>query len=240
VGLSEPASPGIRLRQGLAFCLLETPPQARIRSGAQKTLKVASGFSAYDRFWLFTDSYFGNPFEITLKACLKAGGAFLQCFLEGRLDSSHSRPLISADLRAIARINRLPARSDRPRTQICPDVPGHSTKTTPLSSSGDRSNICRYLAPPKLHSDVVIQKALSVVKTCPQTEPPAKAFRDRSIVLSDVAHVRPKTFSIDSCVHLQESHRTLRDGSFGVALSQALRARLRSHRPSGTFQTSFG
>ena len=34
--------------------------------------------------------------------------------------------------------------------------------------------------------------------------------------------------------HLRESHRTLRDGSFGVALAQALRARLRSHRPSGT------
>src|SRR5580693_10471994 len=38
---------------------------------------------------------------------------------------------------------------------------------------------------------------------------------------------------------LRESHRTLRDGSFGVALSQALRARLRSHRPSGTFATGF-
>ena len=37
-------------------------------------------------------------------------------------------------------------------------------------------------------------------------------------------------------VHLRESHRTLRDGSLGVALSQALRARLRSHRPSGTFR----
>ena len=67
----------------------------------------------------------------------------------------------------------------------------------------------------------------------------AKAFRDRSILLSDAAHVRPKTFSIDSCVHLPESHRTLRDESFGVGLSQALRAKLRSHRPSGTFQTSF-
>jgi hypothetical protein len=31
---------------------------------------------------------------------------------------------------------------------------------------------------------------------------------------------------------LRESDRTLRDGSFGVALCQALRARLRSHRPS--------
>ena len=68
---------------------------------------------------------------------------------------------------------------------------------------------------------------------------PAQAFRDRSILLSDAGHVRPKTFSIELCVHLQESHRTLRDGSFGVTLSQALRARLRSHRPSGTFQTSF-
>src|SRR5580700_6648841 len=38
--------------------------------------------------------------------------------------------------------------------------------------------------------------------------------------------------------NLRESHRTLRDGSFGVALSQALRARLRSHRPSGTFRNS--
>ena len=35
--------------------------------------------------------------------------------------------------------------------------------------------------------------------------------------------------------HLRESHRTLRDGSFGVVLSQALRARLRSHRPFWTF-----
>ena len=39
------------------------------------------------------------------------------------------------------------------------------------------------------------------------------------------------TFSIDPWIHLKESHRTLRDGSFGVVLSQALRARLRSHRP---------
>ena len=31
----------------------------------------------------------------------------------------------------------------------------------------------------------------------------ANAFRDRCILLSDAAHVRPKTFSIDSCVHLQ-------------------------------------
>src|SRR6202035_2669934 len=48
-----------------------------------------------------------------------------------------------------------------------------------------------------------------------------------------------KTPSIDSCVHLPESNRTLRDGSFGVGFSLALRARLRSHRPSGTFQTRF-
>src|ERR1700735_5656278 len=32
----------------------------------------------------------------------------------------------------------------------------------------------------------------------------------------------------------RESDRTLRDGSFEVALSRALRARLRSERPSGT------
>ena len=34
--------------------------------------------------------------------------------------------------------------------------------------------------------------------------------------------------------HLHESDRTLRDGSLGRTVSQALRARLRSHRPSGT------
>jgi hypothetical protein len=39
-------------------------------------------------------------------------------------------------------------------------------------------------------------------------------------------------------VHLHESHRTLRDGSLEVAFSQALRARLRSHRPSGTLPNS--
>ena len=32
------------------------------------------------------------------------------------------------------------------------------------------------------------------------------------------------------------SRRTLRDGTFWGAVSQALRARLRSHRPSGTFR----
>jgi hypothetical protein len=36
----------------------------------------------------------------------------------------------------------------------------------------------------------------------------------------------------------KESDRTLRDGTLGVALSKALRARLRSHRPSGTFRNS--
>jgi hypothetical protein len=35
--------------------------------------------------------------------------------------------------------------------------------------------------------------------------------------------------------HLRESHRTL-GRLFGVSLSQALRARLRSHRPSGTLR----
>ena len=44
------------------------------------------------------------------------------------------------------------------------------------------------------------------------------------------------TQSSNRRAHLNESHRTLRDGSFGAALSQALRARLRSHRPSGTFR----
>jgi hypothetical protein len=36
------------------------------------------------------------------------------------------------------------------------------------------------------------------------------------------------------CANLRESDRTLRDGSFWMALSQALRARLRSHGPYGT------
>jgi hypothetical protein len=44
-------------------------------------------------------------------------------------------------------------------------------------------------------------------------------------------------FSLQSSnqrAHPRESHRTLRDGPFGVALTQALRARLRSACPSGT------
>jgi hypothetical protein len=44
------------------------------------------------------------------------------------------------------------------------------------------------------------------------------------------------TFLNHRWAHPHESDHTLRDGSFGVALSQALRARLRSHRPSGTFR----
>src|ERR1700722_18773343 len=43
------------------------------------------------------------------------------------------------------------------------------------------------------------------------------------------------TPSSNRCAPLRESHRTLRDGSFEMGPSQALRARLRSHRPSGTF-----
>jgi hypothetical protein len=47
--------------------------------------------------------------------------------------------------------------------------------------------------------------------------------------------VTPITSITESrCTHLQESYRTLRDGFLGVAMSQALRARLRSHGPSGT------
>ena len=37
-------------------------------------------------------------------------------------------------------------------------------------------------------------------------------------------HEIPSLQSSNRCAHLRESHRTLRDGSFGVALSQALRA----------------
>src|ERR1700676_5588197 len=61
---------------------------------------------------------------------------------------------------------------------------------------------------------------------------PPNVFRDRFIPLSDTVF---EIFqSSNRYAHLQESHRALRDGSFGVTLSQALRARLRSHRPSGT------
>jgi hypothetical protein len=42
------------------------------------------------------------------------------------------------------------------------------------------------------------------------------------------------TQSLNRCARLRESDRTLRDGSFGWRCPQALRARLRSHRPSGT------
>jgi hypothetical protein len=68
---------------------------------------------------------------------------------------------------------------------------------------------------------------------------PAQAFRDRSILLSDAANRRPKTSRSIRAYTCKNPHRTLRDGPFGVALFQALRARLRSHRPSGTFQTRF-
>ena len=53
------------------------------------------------------------------------------------------------------------------------------------------------------------------------------------------AQLIPEVFLVEGFLNrrppLHESDRTLRDGSFGMALSQALRARLRSHRPSGTF-----
>ena len=54
-----------------------------------------------------------------------------------------------------------------------------------------------------------------------------------SILLSDTAFEISSLQSSNRCAHLHESYRTLRDGSFGVALSQALRARLRSCCPSG-------
>jgi hypothetical protein len=43
-----------------------------------------------------------------------------------------------------------------------------------------------------------------------------------------------RRFTESKCAHLQESDRTLRDGSFLFGDSQALRARLRSHCPFGT------
>jgi len=45
-----------------------------------------------------------------------------------------------------------------------------------------------------------------------------------------------RAITSNRCAHRYSSHRTLRDGSLGVVLSQALRARLRSYRPSGTFR----
>src|ERR1700733_1141694 len=45
---------------------------------------------------------------------------------------------------------------------------------------------------------------------------------------------KAKHSTSNRCAHRRESDRALRDGSFEVALSQALRAWLRSDRPSGT------
>ena len=56
--------------------------------------------------------------------------------------------------------------------------------------------------------------------------------------LASVHKIRRKKFASPPshrCAH-PKSYRTLRDGLFGVALSRALRARLRSHLPSGTFE----
>jgi hypothetical protein len=60
--------------------------------------------------------------------------------------------------------------------------------------------------------------------------------RCQFILLSHTAFEISSLQSSNRCAHLHESYRTLRDGSFGVAPSQALRARLRSCRPSGTKQ----
>ena len=45
--------------------------------------------------------------------------------------------------------------------------------------------------------------------------------------------------SSNRCAHLHESHRTLRDGSFGVALSQALVPGYDRTVPPGHFATGF-
>jgi hypothetical protein len=55
--------------------------------------------------------------------------------------------------------------------------------------------------------------------------------RCQFILLSDTAF-EISFHSSNRCAHLQ-SYRTLREGSFGEALSQALRARLRSALPLG-------
>jgi hypothetical protein len=52
-----------------------------------------------------------------------------------------------------------------------------------------------------------------------------------SISLSKYSAPFDENLSVISCAR---SYRTPRDGSFDGTLSQALRARLRSHRPSGT------
>ena len=53
--------------------------------------------------------------------------------------------------------------------------------------------------------------------------------RLRSVLsLRDIKVLRIIPTPFEALAHLRESHRTLRDGSFGVALPQALRARLRS------------
>ena len=55
----------------------------------------------------------------------------------------------------------------------------------------------------------------------------------RAVVLFQFSFETSSFQSSNRYAHLHESDRTLRDGSFGW-LSLALRARLRSHRPSGT------
>jgi hypothetical protein len=49
-----------------------------------------------------------------------------------------------------------------------------------------------------------------------------------------------RSFILESVRTLPPLHRTLRDGPFGVAAIQVFRARLRSHRPSGTFNEESG
>jgi hypothetical protein len=64
-----------------------------------------------------------------------------------------------------------------------------------------------------------------------------KAFGYRSNLLRDAAHLSAKGVLDQFGAYICQNHTgTLREALFWVALSQALRARLRSHRLSGTFR----
>ncbi len=82
VGLSEPASPGIRLRLIPAFLSpKDADPTCIPIEGLRRRSKPASGVSACGRFWLFLGRFPGNAFEITLKGlCQEIGNPSFNAF----------------------------------------------------------------------------------------------------------------------------------------------------------------
>ena len=72
------------------------------------------------------------------------------------------------------------------------------------------------------------------VRVAVQREGPFPKTWISSVLTSETWSLQYFNHRIEVRTPWQESDRTLRDGSLGVAMSQALRARLRSHCPSGT------